>query len=157
MEKWTFFTLPGLELPFPLIVQPVASRYTDWAIPARGGGRREKKTDNSVSSVLVKRSIHFLGFGKILCCGNLEKGGKETKFKLLTAGWSGWLLWWELSGPEIPWYEEDVMDVDSSFGSLYCAANIVNAVARILFSSYFNKMGHMFPHCSIIFGTASVV
>jgi hypothetical protein len=34
MEKWTFFTLPGLELPPPLVVQPVASRYTDWAIPA---------------------------------------------------------------------------------------------------------------------------
>jgi hypothetical protein len=28
------FTLPGLELPSPLLVQPVASRYTDWAIPA---------------------------------------------------------------------------------------------------------------------------
>jgi hypothetical protein len=29
-----FFTLPGLELPLPLVVQPVAIRYTDWAIPA---------------------------------------------------------------------------------------------------------------------------
>jgi hypothetical protein len=28
------FTLSGLELPLPLVVQPVASRYTDWAIPA---------------------------------------------------------------------------------------------------------------------------
>jgi hypothetical protein len=28
-----FFTLPGLELPLPLVVQSVASRYTDWAIP----------------------------------------------------------------------------------------------------------------------------
>jgi hypothetical protein len=34
IEKWTFFTLPGLELPLPLVVQPVAGRYTDWAIPA---------------------------------------------------------------------------------------------------------------------------
>jgi hypothetical protein len=34
MEKWKFFTLPVLELPPPLVVQPVASRYTDWAIPA---------------------------------------------------------------------------------------------------------------------------
>jgi hypothetical protein len=34
MEKWKFFTLSGLELPLPLEVQPVASRYTDWAIPA---------------------------------------------------------------------------------------------------------------------------
>jgi hypothetical protein len=34
MEKWKFFTLPGLELPPPLVVQPVASRYTDWVIPA---------------------------------------------------------------------------------------------------------------------------
>jgi hypothetical protein len=25
------FTLLGLELPAPLVVQPVASRYTDWA------------------------------------------------------------------------------------------------------------------------------
>jgi hypothetical protein len=32
MEKWQFFTLPGLELPLPLVVQLVASRYTDWAI-----------------------------------------------------------------------------------------------------------------------------
>jgi hypothetical protein len=32
MEKWKFFTLPGLELPLPLVAQPVASRYTDWAI-----------------------------------------------------------------------------------------------------------------------------
>jgi hypothetical protein len=31
MEKWKLFTLPGLELPLPLVVQPVASRYTDWA------------------------------------------------------------------------------------------------------------------------------
>jgi hypothetical protein len=34
MEKWKYFTLPGLEVPPPLVVQPVASRYTDWAIPA---------------------------------------------------------------------------------------------------------------------------
>jgi hypothetical protein len=34
MQKWQFFTLPGLELPPFLVVQPVASRYTDWAIPA---------------------------------------------------------------------------------------------------------------------------
>jgi hypothetical protein len=34
MEKWKFFTLSGLELPLPLVVQPIASRYTDWAIPA---------------------------------------------------------------------------------------------------------------------------
>jgi hypothetical protein len=34
MEKWKFFTLSGLELPLPLVAQPVASRYTDWAIPA---------------------------------------------------------------------------------------------------------------------------
>jgi hypothetical protein len=33
MEKWKFFTLLGLELPQPLVVQPVG-RYTDWAIPA---------------------------------------------------------------------------------------------------------------------------
>jgi hypothetical protein len=32
MEKWKFFTPPGLELPLPLVVQPVASRYTDWTI-----------------------------------------------------------------------------------------------------------------------------
>jgi hypothetical protein len=30
MEKWKFFTLPGLE-PRPLVVQPVTSRYTDCA------------------------------------------------------------------------------------------------------------------------------
>jgi hypothetical protein len=32
MEKWTFFTLPGLKLPPPPIVQPVARCYTDWPI-----------------------------------------------------------------------------------------------------------------------------
>jgi hypothetical protein len=35
MEKWKFFILPGLELPPLLVVQPVASRYTDWAIQAQ--------------------------------------------------------------------------------------------------------------------------
>jgi hypothetical protein len=34
MEKWKFLTLPGLELVPLLVVQPVVSRYTDWAIPA---------------------------------------------------------------------------------------------------------------------------
>jgi hypothetical protein len=29
MEKWKFFTLPGLEIP-PSVVQLVAIRYTDW-------------------------------------------------------------------------------------------------------------------------------
>jgi hypothetical protein len=29
MEKLKFFTPPGLELPLPLVVQPVASLYTD--------------------------------------------------------------------------------------------------------------------------------
>jgi hypothetical protein len=33
LEKRKFLTLPGLELRF---VQPVASRYTDYAIPAPG-------------------------------------------------------------------------------------------------------------------------
>jgi hypothetical protein len=33
-EEVKMFTLPGFELPLPLVVQPVASRYTDWAIPA---------------------------------------------------------------------------------------------------------------------------
>jgi hypothetical protein len=37
MEQWKFFTLPGLELPPPMDVQPVASLYTDWAIPAPPG------------------------------------------------------------------------------------------------------------------------
>jgi hypothetical protein len=34
MEKWKFFILPGLEIPPLLVVQPIASRYTDWAIAA---------------------------------------------------------------------------------------------------------------------------
>jgi hypothetical protein len=42
MEKWKYFTLPGLELPPPLVVQPVASRYTDWAII----GTSDKATSN---------------------------------------------------------------------------------------------------------------
>jgi hypothetical protein len=36
MEMWKFLSLPGLELPPRLVVQPVASRYTDWAIAAPG-------------------------------------------------------------------------------------------------------------------------
>jgi hypothetical protein len=43
MEKWKFFTLLGLELPLPLVVQPVASRYTDWAIPALNNNNKPKK------------------------------------------------------------------------------------------------------------------
>jgi hypothetical protein len=35
MEKWKFLTLPGFELAPLLVVQPIVSRYTDWAIPAR--------------------------------------------------------------------------------------------------------------------------
>jgi hypothetical protein len=31
MEKWKYFTLSGLELSLSVVVQPVASRYTDWA------------------------------------------------------------------------------------------------------------------------------
>jgi hypothetical protein len=34
VEKREFLTIPGLELRDPLVVQPVASRYTDYAIPA---------------------------------------------------------------------------------------------------------------------------
>jgi hypothetical protein len=34
LEERKFLTLPGLELRPPSIVQPVASRYTDYAIPA---------------------------------------------------------------------------------------------------------------------------
>jgi hypothetical protein len=33
VEKRKLFTLPGLEL-LPLVVQPIASRYIDYAIPA---------------------------------------------------------------------------------------------------------------------------
>jgi hypothetical protein len=33
VEKRKFLTLPGLEFR-PLVVQPVASRYTDYSIPA---------------------------------------------------------------------------------------------------------------------------
>jgi hypothetical protein len=35
MEKWKFLTMPGLELAPLLVIQPVVSRYTDWAIPAQ--------------------------------------------------------------------------------------------------------------------------
>jgi hypothetical protein len=34
LKKRKFLTLPGLELHDPLVVQPVASRYTDYTIPA---------------------------------------------------------------------------------------------------------------------------
>jgi hypothetical protein len=34
MEKWKILTLQGIELPPLLFVEPVASHYTDWAIPA---------------------------------------------------------------------------------------------------------------------------
>jgi hypothetical protein len=59
MEKWKFFTLPGLELPLPLVVQPVASRYTDWAIPAPTGRwtkDKVQKPSNSVYAIVVYRN-----------------------------------------------------------------------------------------------------
>jgi hypothetical protein len=34
LEKWTFLTPPGLGTPDSSVVQPVASRYTDYDIPA---------------------------------------------------------------------------------------------------------------------------
>jgi hypothetical protein len=34
MEKWRFFYPTGTRTPASLVVQPVVSRYTDWAIPA---------------------------------------------------------------------------------------------------------------------------
>jgi hypothetical protein len=33
MEKWKFFDPTGTQTPAHLVIQPVASRYTDWAIP----------------------------------------------------------------------------------------------------------------------------
>jgi hypothetical protein len=36
MEKWKILNLPGLEVPPPLVVHPVASRYTDWDISSSG-------------------------------------------------------------------------------------------------------------------------
>jgi hypothetical protein len=50
MEKWKFFTISGLELPLPLVVQPVASRYTDWAIPAPGLEVNKEKTKYTLMS-----------------------------------------------------------------------------------------------------------
>jgi hypothetical protein len=51
MEKWKFFTLQGLELPLPLVVQPVASRYTDWAIPAYYTDMKNAYISTSVGGV----------------------------------------------------------------------------------------------------------
>jgi hypothetical protein len=46
LEKRKFLTLPGLELR-PSVVQPVASRYTDYAISAPPEGLRKLKKSTS--------------------------------------------------------------------------------------------------------------
>jgi hypothetical protein len=53
LEKRKFLTLPGLELRPLSVVQPVASRYTDYAIPA----------PQIVGSVCLKSDDeHFLSY-----------------------------------------------------------------------------------------------
>jgi hypothetical protein len=51
------FTLRVLELPSPLVIQPVASRYTDWAIPApnflASVRKRNIPSDRRLSAKLV--------------------------------------------------------------------------------------------------------
>jgi hypothetical protein len=47
VEIKKFLTLPRLELPLPLVVLPVASRYTVCAIPVPDISNKEGKTQNS--------------------------------------------------------------------------------------------------------------
>jgi hypothetical protein len=58
MHKWKFFTLPGLKLSCPLVIQPIASRYTDWAILAHIKNLWQfKLSDNhSYLPTIVKKS-----------------------------------------------------------------------------------------------------
>jgi hypothetical protein len=59
MEKWTFFTLPELELPLHLVVQPVASRYTDWANPAHRGDQILKEIIKYIYIKVLKHLSHI--------------------------------------------------------------------------------------------------
>jgi hypothetical protein len=54
VEKRKFFALPGLEKCDPSVVQPVASRYTDDAIPER---RHSKRHSESLETCLISSTV----------------------------------------------------------------------------------------------------
>jgi hypothetical protein len=70
MVKWTFLTPSGLELPSALFVQPVASRYTDWAIPYESKTAdddpqaKEDKSEDTEHEVEADRPHWALLFGQ---------------------------------------------------------------------------------------------
>jgi hypothetical protein len=57
VKKRKFLTLPGLELR-PSVVQPVASRYTDWAIPASFSRRNDDDDDNNNGICIISNFAH---------------------------------------------------------------------------------------------------
>jgi hypothetical protein len=84
MEKWKFFALPGLELPLSLVVQPVASRYTDWAVSALSDVRKAiyifvecepRKGERKVSQREWHADVHTVQItSKIELVVNIRKG-----------------------------------------------------------------------------------
>jgi hypothetical protein len=73
IEKWKFLTLPGLASD-PSVVQPLASRYTDYAIPALSLGiamlillYRMQKKDNVIKHNIIQNGFIWRRAGNI--CG----------------------------------------------------------------------------------------
>jgi hypothetical protein len=97
MARPKFFTLPGLELPLPLVVQPVASRYTDWGIPAPNNelshagtvfcavARRQKRGfDAGRHYHLMLKSENVYGHGEV--DGAITEGHLAPPHKYLGTG-----------------------------------------------------------------------
>jgi hypothetical protein len=53
LEKRKFLTLPGLNSD-PSVIQPVASHYTDYAIPAHNNVIEHKNTRDKKQNILIK-------------------------------------------------------------------------------------------------------
>jgi hypothetical protein len=67
MEKRKFFTLPGLELR-PSVVQPVASRYTDYAIPTMQMKKRYITFQLLKLPNIDRNAVIFVSHSSIMLC-----------------------------------------------------------------------------------------